>query len=352
MVATEGQVLRVAGRLLGDRELARDAAQEVFLRVFKYLRGFREREDFRAWLYRITVNVCRDAGRRTSRPGPRVSLEGREPEDGGIGDGGVSSLTRTRRRRAERSRGALPARAIRPRAPRSRGAHERRGLEGPRLAAGNGAGAGRERAREAPGAPRPVLRERGEDVTCRAARRLLPLFAGGDLKAPEMSAVAGHVAACPACRAEVEAFAAARSLLPLASLSFGESERALIRRRVLDEIASRGNPSPVVAFLLRPRFALAALAGVVVLAASLVSPYFIRRRRGARGDRARTATGRLLSQTPVARREPRCRGGASRTDRRDRERPRDPRSEGVPAARAPFEEVGIRPCASRSRPGT
>src|ERR1019366_3976389 len=62
MVATEEQVLRLAGRLLGDRELARDAAQEGFLRVFKYLRGFREHEDFRAWLYRITVNVCRDAG--------------------------------------------------------------------------------------------------------------------------------------------------------------------------------------------------------------------------------------------------------------------------------------------------
>jgi RNA polymerase sigma-70 factor (ECF subfamily) len=85
MIATEGQVLRLAGRLLGDRELAQDAAQEVFLRVFRYLRGFREHEDFRAWLYRITVNVCKDAGRHTSRPGPRVSLEGREPEDASTG---------------------------------------------------------------------------------------------------------------------------------------------------------------------------------------------------------------------------------------------------------------------------
>ena len=42
MVATENQVLRLAGRLLGNRELARDAAQEVFLRVFKYLRSFRD----------------------------------------------------------------------------------------------------------------------------------------------------------------------------------------------------------------------------------------------------------------------------------------------------------------------
>jgi putative zinc finger protein len=113
-------------------------------------------------------------------------------------------------------------------------------------------------------------------VTCRAARRLLPLFAGGDLKAAKASAVADHLAACAACRAEEDAFAAARSLLPFSSLSFGESERALIRRRVLDEIARRGSPSFTVALLLRPRFALAALAGVVVLAASLVSPFFVR----------------------------------------------------------------------------
>jgi RNA polymerase sigma-70 factor (ECF subfamily) len=85
MAATEERVLRLAGRLLGDRELARDAAQEVFLRVYRFLGGFRDREDFRAWLYRITVNVCRDAGRRTGRPGPRVPLEGREPADDGPG---------------------------------------------------------------------------------------------------------------------------------------------------------------------------------------------------------------------------------------------------------------------------
>jgi RNA polymerase sigma-70 factor (ECF subfamily) len=95
MTATEERVLRLAGRLLGDRELARDAAQEVFLRVFRFLRGFRDHEDFRAWLYRITVNVCRDAGRRRSRHGPRVSLEGRDPADDGPG-GEASLLSRER----------------------------------------------------------------------------------------------------------------------------------------------------------------------------------------------------------------------------------------------------------------
>jgi hypothetical protein len=112
-------------------------------------------------------------------------------------------------------------------------------------------------------------------VTCRAARRLLPLFAGGDLKAPKMSAVAGHIAKCAACRAELEAFTKALSLLPLSSLSFGESERALVRRHVLDEIVRRrAIPSPFAAFLLHPRFALA-LAGFVVLGASLLAPFLV-----------------------------------------------------------------------------
>ena len=64
MLATERKVVATAWRLLGDREEARDAAQEVYLRVFKYLGRFREGEDFQAWLYRITVNVCRDQARR------------------------------------------------------------------------------------------------------------------------------------------------------------------------------------------------------------------------------------------------------------------------------------------------
>jgi RNA polymerase sigma-70 factor (ECF subfamily) len=54
------KVLSTAWRMLGNREDARDAAQEVFLRVHMYLSGFRSDQDFAAWLYRIIVNVCRD----------------------------------------------------------------------------------------------------------------------------------------------------------------------------------------------------------------------------------------------------------------------------------------------------
>ena len=67
MLETQEQVMGLAWRLLGGREDARDAAQEVYLRVFRHLGRFRAGQDFHGWLYRITVNVCRDAARRRRR---------------------------------------------------------------------------------------------------------------------------------------------------------------------------------------------------------------------------------------------------------------------------------------------
>ena len=64
MLETERKVVAVAWRMLGNREDARDAAQEVFLRVYKYLDRYRPEQDFNGWLYRITINVCRDAARK------------------------------------------------------------------------------------------------------------------------------------------------------------------------------------------------------------------------------------------------------------------------------------------------
>ena len=67
MLETQERVMGLAWRLLGSREDARDAAQEVYLRVFRYLGRFRAGHDVHAWIYRITVNVCRDAARRRGR---------------------------------------------------------------------------------------------------------------------------------------------------------------------------------------------------------------------------------------------------------------------------------------------
>jgi len=63
----ESRVLRVL-RLLGIHSNDRDdVAQEVFVRVFRHLSGFRTGHTFEAWVYRIAVNACHDHRRRASR---------------------------------------------------------------------------------------------------------------------------------------------------------------------------------------------------------------------------------------------------------------------------------------------
>jgi RNA polymerase sigma-70 factor (ECF subfamily) len=62
----ERRVLTVAWRLLGTMEDAQDAAQEVFLRAFKYLHRFDTQKPLEAWLVGMTVNVCRSLGRKRS----------------------------------------------------------------------------------------------------------------------------------------------------------------------------------------------------------------------------------------------------------------------------------------------
>lgn len=60
MIHSQQRVMAMTWRMLGNEADARDASQEVFLRVYKYLKRFRQDQDFFAWLYGITINVCRD----------------------------------------------------------------------------------------------------------------------------------------------------------------------------------------------------------------------------------------------------------------------------------------------------
>lgn len=50
---------RVAFRILGNREDAEEAIQDTFLRAFRALGSYEDRERFSAWLTRILVNQCR-----------------------------------------------------------------------------------------------------------------------------------------------------------------------------------------------------------------------------------------------------------------------------------------------------
>jgi RNA polymerase sigma-70 factor (ECF subfamily) len=54
-----GLIFRLAMCSLGNREDAEEAAQEIFLRVFRSLRGFRMERRFVPWLYAIAANYLR-----------------------------------------------------------------------------------------------------------------------------------------------------------------------------------------------------------------------------------------------------------------------------------------------------
>lgn len=52
------RVFRLCYRILGDYDEANDSAQEVFVRAYRAMRGFRGDAAFSTWLYRIAWNAC------------------------------------------------------------------------------------------------------------------------------------------------------------------------------------------------------------------------------------------------------------------------------------------------------
>jgi len=70
--------LRLATHVLGTREDAEDAVQESFLRAYRHLARYEERERFTGWLFRILVNQCRTALARRRRG--ETPLAGCDPE--------------------------------------------------------------------------------------------------------------------------------------------------------------------------------------------------------------------------------------------------------------------------------
>lgn len=73
----KGVVYKTAYRLLGSRQDAEDAAQEVFVTIYRRLSSFDFQSSFKAWCYRITVNACYDRLRKRQR---RASCTGDYPD--------------------------------------------------------------------------------------------------------------------------------------------------------------------------------------------------------------------------------------------------------------------------------
>src|SRR3972149_5266404 len=71
-------VYNLALRMLGRPEVAEDATQDTFIHAFRSLGQFHG-GSFRAWLFTIASNACKDELRRRSRR--PASLEALEEED-------------------------------------------------------------------------------------------------------------------------------------------------------------------------------------------------------------------------------------------------------------------------------
>jgi RNA polymerase sigma-70 factor, ECF subfamily len=93
------RIERLCVMLLGNREEARDVAQEVFLRVIEHYGRPDEPRDWSAWITRVAINACHD--RRRSGWWKWWQRDGRELTDADlIAAGPEEHAMRIRQRRA------------------------------------------------------------------------------------------------------------------------------------------------------------------------------------------------------------------------------------------------------------
>lgn len=94
MAAHEDRVFAICLRMLRDRSAALDATQETFLTVFRKADRYQAKAAFSTWLYRVAVNTCYDALRRTRRRPTDPLPEHTDPADPSSEDGFASADVR------------------------------------------------------------------------------------------------------------------------------------------------------------------------------------------------------------------------------------------------------------------
>ena len=94
-------VLRVAAKLLGRVSMAKDAAQNTFVEIYRYLPKYQANGKYWSFMYRVLLNQCRMAGREVQK---EKKLQARLSEVP-VGNGDLPEeriLARERRRELER----------------------------------------------------------------------------------------------------------------------------------------------------------------------------------------------------------------------------------------------------------
>ncbi|NSW92293.1 MAG: sigma-70 family RNA polymerase sigma factor [Firmicutes bacterium] len=69
------KVFNIALGMMGNYDDANDISQEVFIKVFKSIRNFRQQSSFSTWLYRITTNACLDELRKRKNSKNIISID-------------------------------------------------------------------------------------------------------------------------------------------------------------------------------------------------------------------------------------------------------------------------------------
>lgn len=85
--ASQDAVFGLAYRLMGDYDAANDLAQETFLAFYRKIGQFRGDSRVKTWLYRIVVNLAKNAWKKRGRRKESAAVSLDDPQSGLEGEG-------------------------------------------------------------------------------------------------------------------------------------------------------------------------------------------------------------------------------------------------------------------------